>query len=57
MASRLIRDDIDHALQEKAKACAEFLSATLLLKEALETEAMEAAGRLLEKRGRADPYD
>jgi len=50
MESRLSWNDIDHSLREKSKAYAEFLSATLLLREALEAEEMKTVGRLLEKR-------
>jgi len=37
-------------LEKKVKACDEFLSATLLLKEALETEEMTAVNNLISRR-------
>ena len=39
-----------HMLEKKVKACEDFLSATLLLKEALETEKMTAADHLIKRR-------
>jgi hypothetical protein len=43
-------NDIDHVLEQKLKACEDFLSATLLLKEALETEEMTAVDHLIGRR-------
>ncbi len=42
--------DMGQILEEKVRACEEFLSATLLLKTALETEEMTAVDRLMERR-------
>ncbi len=43
-------NDLDQLLEEKVKACGEFLSATLLLKAALESEEMTTVDRLLGRR-------
>jgi hypothetical protein len=43
-------NDMYHMLEKKVKACEDFLSATLLLKEALETEKMTAADHLIKRR-------
>lgn len=43
-------DEITPAMERKSDAYAEFLSATLLLKKALETEEMAAVTRLIERR-------
>jgi len=40
-------NDMYHVLEKKVKACEDFLSATLLLKEALETEEMTAVNHLI----------
>ncbi len=43
-------NDLDEILEEKVTACDDFLSATLLLKAALESEEMTAVDRLLGRR-------
>jgi hypothetical protein len=48
MANHL--NDMDHALQQKLESYEDFLSATLLLKKALETEEMTAVNHLIERR-------